>query len=74
MDKQKDYFGMIFYYNTLHVEELTESLVFDTDSFLATAGGNLGLFLGFSCMSVLFALVKVIKRFYLKKKCVGHWA
>ena len=35
---QDKYFGLIFYYNTLHVEELTESLVFDTDSFLATAG------------------------------------
>jgi hypothetical protein len=35
---QDNYFGLIFYYNTLHVEELTESLVFDTDSFLATAG------------------------------------
>ena len=44
------------------VEERIETLIYDTGNFLAQAGGNLGLFLGFSCLSLLFAIIKLFKK------------
>jgi hypothetical protein len=38
-----------------------------TSLFQASAGGNLGLILGFSCLSVLLAFINLIKRKCLKK-------
>jgi hypothetical protein len=49
------YFYFEFFYDSLAVEERFETLVYDTGSLLASAGGNLGLMLGFSCLSVLMA-------------------
>jgi hypothetical protein len=54
-------------YETLQVEEHVESLVYDVTTFLAAAGGNLGLFLGFSCLSVFYALIKIIRKIRLPK-------
>ena len=42
----------------------SETLLYDAGGFLAAAGGNLGLLLGFSCLSVLFASVEWIKKFF----------
>jgi hypothetical protein len=41
----------------LDVEERIETLVYDVGSFLAAAGGNLGLLLGFSCLSTIFGFI-----------------
>jgi hypothetical protein len=46
-------------FSSLNVEEKVESLVYDIASFMATAGGNLSLLLGFSCLSVLIGVVSV---------------
>ena len=54
-------------YETLLIEEHEESLVYDITNFLAAAGGNLGLFLGFSCMSVFYGVIKIIKKIKLHK-------
>ena len=54
-------------YETLLIEEHAESLVYDVTNFLAAAGGNLGLFLGFSCMSVFYGIIKIIKRIKFQK-------
>ena len=54
-------------YETLLIEEHEESLVYDITNFLAAAGGNLGLFLGFSCMSVFYGMIKIIKKIKLHK-------
>jgi hypothetical protein len=51
-------FSLAIAYNTLIVEERVETLVYDVGSFLAAVGGNLGLFLGFSCLSVCLALIR----------------
>ncbi len=48
------------------VEERVEALVYDEVNFIAAAGGNLGLFLGFSCFSVLIALMKQVRKLILK--------
>ena len=49
-------------YGTLLIEEHTENLVYDITNFLAAAGGNMGLFLGFSCLSMFLGLLKVFKK------------
>ena len=51
---------------SLTVEERVEALVYDEVNFVAAAGGNLGLFLGFSCFSVLLALIKQVRKLILK--------
>ena len=61
-----DGFQLHFYYKTLKVEEKTETLVYDVGNFLTAAGGNLGLFLGFSCLSVLFTLIEIAENAFLK--------
>ena len=52
---------------TLFVDEKIESLEYDIGSFLAAAGGNLGLMLGFSCLSVMFTTVEYANK-YLSTK------
>ena len=48
-------------YETLAVEERIETLVYDVGSLLSAIGGNLGLFLGFSCFTMLLGILKVVK-------------
>jgi hypothetical protein len=50
-----------FSYETLLTEEKEETLVYDVTNFLVNAGGNLGLFLGFSCLSILLYAIKLCK-------------
>lgn len=59
----------ILKYNKFVVEKQVETLVYDTGNFLAQAGGNLGLFLGFSCLSLLLAVIKFIKNITKHKFC-----
>ncbi len=68
-DTSEAYFPIKYYYDTLNVEQRIESLDYDFGSFLVSAGGNLGLFLGFSCLSVLLALIKCLKAVLKKKVC-----
>ena len=49
-------------YETLLTEEREETLVYDATNFLVNAGGNLGLFLGFSCLSILLYIIKLCKK------------
>ena len=64
----KDNFIALIFYSTLNVEELVETLVYDTGNFLAAAGGNLGLMLGVSCLSILNIIVYVIRAKLLRSK------
>ena len=65
-ENKVEHFSLEYRYSTLIVEERIESYDYDVGSFLAAAGGNLGLFLGFSCLSALFAAIQWIKM-YLSK-------
>ena len=60
-DKQAFYFSVG--YETFLIEANIETLVYDIGSFLAAVGGNLGLFLGFSCLSMLLGFVSMFKKF-----------
>jgi hypothetical protein len=47
----------------MDVDEETETLVYDLGTFLAALGGNLGLALGFSCLSILLGIVNYLSQF-----------
>jgi len=46
-------------YGSLDVTTTTESLVYAFDDFLAAAGGHLGLFLGFSCLTCIWDIIEL---------------
>ena len=54
------HFNLSVFYDNLAVEERTETLIYDLSNFLSAAGGNLGLLMGFSCLSVLLAIIKLL--------------
>jgi hypothetical protein len=62
-DSADTFFTLWTYYSTLDIEESIENLEYDLATFLVAAGGNLGLFLGFSCMSLLFDITNFVNRF-----------
>jgi hypothetical protein len=51
---------LMFYFESLDVEESVEDLAYDLSAFLAAAGGNLGLALGFSCLSIILGSVNFL--------------
>ena len=55
-------------FNSLDVEEMVETLIYDFGSLMTSVGGNLGLFLGFSCFSSLIMLIDWI----LDRVCIGQ--
>ena len=67
-DIDKDIFYLRIVYSTLHIEKNVETLVYDTGNFFSTVGGNLGLCLGFSCLSCLLSLVEFISEMFVKFK------
>jgi len=56
------HYSLFVSFNSLGVEKEVETLVYDAGNFFAAIGGNLGLFLGFSCLSVVFAAINFIVR------------
>ena len=61
-----------FSYQTLAVEYHMETYIYDIGSFLSSAGGNLGLLLGFSFFTMLLGLINLIKRALIKKYDVAR--
>jgi len=57
MEESKNYYTLMVNNPSAIVEEQIENLEYDVVDLLASAGGNLGLFLGFSCLSVLFSAI-----------------
>lgn len=56
----KGHFTFYPYWSTLATEEKVENLEYDLTNLLVSAGGNLGLFLGFSCLSILFTIIELL--------------
>jgi hypothetical protein len=54
-------FLVVIYSKRAVVEESEEMLIYDFGNFVAAAGGNFGLLLGFSCLSVLLSFINFIK-------------
>ena len=53
------YFGIVW--DSLLIEEEEEVLLYDEMNFLAAAGGNLGLLLGFSCFGLTEIMITYLK-------------
>ena len=62
-DEVEGVFYISVFYKSLELEEFAENLVYDTGAFLAATGGNLGLLLGLSGMSMLLYLIKKLKKY-----------
>ena len=56
------FYLLSFCWDHLDIEEHHEALTYDLSSFLAAAGGNLGLALGYSCLNVFIYVVELIFR------------
>ena len=56
----KQFFYLSFFWDELGIEEHHESLTYDFGTFLAAAGGNLGLALGYSCLSLFICFVEFV--------------
>ena len=52
---------VFLYYSTTDETTLTSELMIDLPSFISAIGGNLGLFLGFSFMGVIFSFYNMLK-------------
>ena len=55
------------YYTTAYVATFTEDHLIDFSGFVSAVGGNLGLFLGFSFLGMLFSLYEYIENVVLSK-------
>jgi len=47
-------------YRSMLVEKRVETIVYDLESVMTSIGGNLGLFLGFSCFSTALEILKFV--------------
>ena len=52
---------VFLYYSTTDETTMTSELMIDLPSFISAVGGNLGLFLGFSFMGVIFSFFNMLK-------------
>ena len=48
------------FYSSLYVNEKIETYVFDFDTALVAVGGSLGLFLGWSCHSMIMGFIEIV--------------
>ena len=48
------------FYSSLYVNEKIETYVFDFDTALVAVGGSLGLFLGWSCHSIIMGIIEFL--------------
>jgi len=58
---------LVMYYSSFTIEEHVETLVYDAENFLAAIGGNLGLFLGFSCLSLFLGMIRLCGKLRFKQ-------
>ena len=63
-----EYIGMFFMYATTEVKVIKEELLISFSNFVSSIGGNLGMFIGFSCFGVFSWAYDLIKGVLLTKK------
>ena len=59
--KVNEEFWMYYYYETMETEINTESLIVDMSNLIGAIGGNMGLFLGFSFLSIFVFTLDLIQ-------------
>ena len=68
-DFAENYYFIFALYGSMDIEKHEEALIYDFGNFFAAVGGNVGLFLGFSCLSIVYTGVDL-----LVLKFGKHWA
>ena len=67
-----EYIGMFFMYSTTEVKVVTEELLISFSNFISSIGGNLGMFIGFSCFGVFSWAFDHVKRILNRKDVVAE--
>ena len=60
--------AILIYYSTAAIKVSTTSSLISLSSFISSIGGNLGLFVGFSFLSVFLLIYKFISRALYRRK------
>ena len=60
--------AILIYYSTTTIKVSTTSKLISLSSFISSIGGNLGLFVGFSFLSVFFLIYKFLSRVLYRRK------
>jgi hypothetical protein len=55
-------FVLYYYFSSLDTDVNTETLIIDFPNLVANIGGNLGLFLGFSCLSIYVMFLDMLQK------------
>ena len=66
-DSFEDSFTLIMIFKLTTVLESTETYVYDFETMMTALGGNLGLFLGTSCLSILFEMIQCLAKIFKLK-------
>ena len=64
-NKINEDFWLFYYYETMETEINTEMLIVDVSNLIGAIGGNMGLFLGFSFLSIF-----VFSLDFIHAKCI----
>ena len=67
-----EYIGMFFMYSTTEVKVVTEELLISFSNFISSIGGNLGMFIGFSCFGVFSWAFDHVKGILNRKNIVAE--
>ena len=62
------YYIIWAFYTSLHVEEKIETFQLDFNSALVAVGGSVGLFLGWSCNSIVGSFIEFLSNWLLRGK------
>ena len=65
---EEEYIGIFFMYATTEIKVITEELLINFSNFVSSVGGNLGMFIGFSCFGVFSWTYDLIKEFLDRKR------
>ncbi len=57
------------FYHSMLAEQKREAYIYDLGNLMTSLGGNLGLFLGFSCFSTLMFFIKYLFKISWSKAC-----
>ena len=60
--------SLVMYYTTADVTTYSSERIIDLPTFISSTGGNLGLFIGFSFMGILFSMYEWIEQQFLMRK------
>ena len=67
-------FRLYPYYETISTKVTMEYVIYDLSNVMTAIGGNLGLFLGYSCVNILIWIAEIAKACYSKKVHRKNWS